>query len=962
MIAKSKNKRNLIKILCVLLGAVFAFTTSIVYGAFSWQRSHNSGYSTGSFLPNQSYQIINDSLPNGIPYGDGTKEYEIALQYSYDYAFDFYLEYTMSWSGSGDTSNVILNYANRDAWFVDNSRMYYRDTVSAGSGKLPIIVGVNFTNTNDATYYGQTLTINITKVNITKTNSVIDTTGVAGTAWSEYRTRSAASYTGTDAYVLAYNQTAIGSYKPTAPTGETAYKTGTITEISSNTSLIPTGYTELKYIESTGTQYIDTGVVPTNTLDIEVKFLAQAATVGTIFGAVQTAGTAEYQLNQAGHVIYVGSKIYYNVFKSDTLQRTVLKGTNFSVYDEAGLTNSITVERVGADEISLNVYLMAGNRNGTAGEYSNTKMYSCKMWQDNELIRNFVPVQNADGAIGMYDTVEGKFYANAGTGEFAYAGMTSENSHKQIFGNKNYLGLGAQVITGSSSINLKATITGGWSTTSETKPGDVHIVSNTIKYNFADHWGEETYDSSTEVYETRTFEYAIPAHTSTYVDIAETVEMITRGFFSNSDYSGFYIVTAVQINGVDFKFDTTSTPGISTGTISTVTATTTAMPTSDVSVVNSSKYEAALYSCDATGDQTQTTQIKVINNTASTLSISASYQLKIYISNGNSAAEYGRTYDFADATHWARGVETSSEVTISQGVTSTVLAPYSAKTICTSFVIKPGAYSGLAEQYRNAKCDVWIELVPTITATTTTEKSSQLVLDAEVSGTSAKLYATNLSDQTMSAVSLSGSYLSFNDQTGMTAYANNGSTTEPANWAKNYWKYYVSVDGKYVKNTNSTWNPSATYYAFAGWQTGTIASYSKDITIAPGEKVYLTTITVTSANNYNFSNYTLTGTVASTTVDVLLANENTGKAYLINNSATVSYYVRFSGTVSADYLYNEGGNTYFVGLIRPGQVIPVDMTAIDTQCTVETIADTTGSLPASVWTTGFLSKLKAMYN
>lgn len=45
-------------------------------------------------------------------------------------------------------------------------------------------------------------------------------------------------------------------------------------------------------------------------------------------------------------------------------------------------------------------------------------MYSCKIYDNETLVRNFVPCKNASGAVGLYDTVEGQFYANAGTGTF----------------------------------------------------------------------------------------------------------------------------------------------------------------------------------------------------------------------------------------------------------------------------------------------------------------------------------------------------------------------------------------------------------------------------------------------------------------------------------------------------------------------------------------------------------------
>ena len=51
------------------------------------------------------------------------------------------------------------------------------------------------------------------------------------------------------------------------------------------------------------------------------------------------------------------------------------------------------------------------------------KIYSLKVWDNDTLIRNFIPVyRKIDSVIGLYDTIEGKFYTNAGTGTFLKGG------------------------------------------------------------------------------------------------------------------------------------------------------------------------------------------------------------------------------------------------------------------------------------------------------------------------------------------------------------------------------------------------------------------------------------------------------------------------------------------------------------------------------------------------------------
>ena len=808
VIAKNKNKSNLIKIICVIIGAVFAFTTSIVYGAFSWKREHNSGYATGAFLPNQTYQIINDTLPNGILYSDGVKEYEVALQYSYDYAFNFYVEYELNWSNGLDASNVILNFSNRNAWIVDNSRIYYRDTVAAGTGKLPIIVGVDFVDNYNSNYYGAKLTINIKKVEIAKTNESLDQTGIAGAAYAQYQARKLASYSTANAYAVVYNPTNKGSYQPKAPVGKTAFETKTST-----------------------------------------------------------------------------------------------------------------------------------------------------------------------------------------------SGSTSVTTTSKLFGNKNYVGLGAYVITGSSPINLVAKVIGSWvvDTGKTTDPSSANINTNTIKYNYSSGWIGESYDVGTIVQEIRTFQYTIPAHTAMYIDIIDSVEMITRGMLAAANYTDFHIETDLLLNSdTQLNFEN----GLATSTITTKTLSGTSystnLPTQDYSVVNSSKYDAALYNVTTGGAQTYKTQIKVINNTASKMSVSASYTLKAYISNGNSTADYqpaagsttpkdGNPFEFDDESHWDRDEYSyTSSITVGAHNASQVIAPYSAMTICTSFTVPNDMVAKLvAAKAAYSGKDVWIELVPTITTATSTAADTQLVLETVVSGTTAKLYAKNVSSNALTSLSLNLKYSRYSTQANMTSTT---LSTEPANWKKEYWKYYVSNSGSY-KQVNEVNNPTSnsdgstsiktasmptfaagTYYTNSGWIGANAYTTTSSAIVNPGEKVLLGSLTITASQTYDFSDYTLTGSV-TTASDVNLVNETTGSAFIKNNSTTKSYYIRFSSSASfADTtksnFFQDGSFWYLYGLIRPGQVIPINITAVDSQISIEAVEDTTGSLPTqiSTWPTTVVEKLKTMYN
>lgn len=59
------------------------------------------------------------------------------------------------------------------------------------------------------------------------------------------------------------------------------------------------------------------------------------------------------------------------------------------------------------------------NRDGNATLKPKLIIYSWKFYQDNVLIRDFIPCyRKSDNEIGLYDLVTETFYTNKGTGTF----------------------------------------------------------------------------------------------------------------------------------------------------------------------------------------------------------------------------------------------------------------------------------------------------------------------------------------------------------------------------------------------------------------------------------------------------------------------------------------------------------------------------------------------------------------
>ena len=89
-----------------------------------------------------------------------------------------------------------------------------------------------------------------------------------------------------------------------------------------------------------------------------------------------------------------------------------------SGYIDNVLYKSWTYENYSTD---LPLYIFGSNHNGVYnyGTRFFGRVYYAKIWDNDALVRNLIPCyRKTDNAVGMYDTVNGVFYTNQGTGEF----------------------------------------------------------------------------------------------------------------------------------------------------------------------------------------------------------------------------------------------------------------------------------------------------------------------------------------------------------------------------------------------------------------------------------------------------------------------------------------------------------------------------------------------------------------
>lgn len=170
-------------------------------------------------------------------------------------------------------------------------------------------------------------------------------------------------------------------------------------------------YTELDYIQSSGTQYIDTGYIPNNNTKVELVFEDLAFGVGydRLFGVA-----AEFEIFKDNF----DPKYYGRVNGHDGPTFPISPSTKYKITMGQGkVMKDDTVVWSYTDSFSTdkNLYLFWAN---CADRYGVYKLYSCKIYDGNVLIRDYIPIKDADNVICLFDKVSYKFVYNAGTGTF----------------------------------------------------------------------------------------------------------------------------------------------------------------------------------------------------------------------------------------------------------------------------------------------------------------------------------------------------------------------------------------------------------------------------------------------------------------------------------------------------------------------------------------------------------------
>lgn len=189
---------------------------------------------------------------------------------------------------------------------------------------------------------------------------------------------------------------------------------------SSEKSAIAAIGTPIEYIQSNGTQYIDSNFIPKATTRTIMKAEPMSWSAWSAFFG--TRNTSSPTASQAYIAAIPAATLYRSDYFGSSLTAetpTVMQITNIDKNKNICSFNNIMITNTSSTvNATTNMFLLALNDVGTAKYFLSAKLYSCQIYDGNTLVRDFIPVKTTTKIYGLWDNVNKVLYKNAGTGTF----------------------------------------------------------------------------------------------------------------------------------------------------------------------------------------------------------------------------------------------------------------------------------------------------------------------------------------------------------------------------------------------------------------------------------------------------------------------------------------------------------------------------------------------------------------
>lgn len=186
-------------------------------------------------------------------------------------------------------------------------------------------------------------------------------------------------------------------------------------------------YQQVEYLQSSGTQYIDTRFIPSSNTDIEIVFkYLGAETTAWVPICGERSGNSTTYLNffiNASNLKLTPNYAGYDPGATSGFP-SITVGTKYKLSNHGGkfylddVLKDSTVNTLTVGTTPIYVFAI-GSGTGVDNRQIRIQLYSFKIFDNGVLVMNLVPAYHkSDGVKGLYDTINDGFYVNSGSGEF----------------------------------------------------------------------------------------------------------------------------------------------------------------------------------------------------------------------------------------------------------------------------------------------------------------------------------------------------------------------------------------------------------------------------------------------------------------------------------------------------------------------------------------------------------------
>lgn len=176
--------------------------------------------------------------------------------------------------------------------------------------------------------------------------------------------------------------------------------------------ILPSNLTQVEYIDSNGSNYIDTGIVGRSGLSCEMKMLWLTMPTDTSMLSSRN-GTIRFYMLHCFRGWCMGYGNYYSSGAPITtntiyeISTSLHKGSQTIVVNDEQIYSSSYEDDI---DTNLTMYVFGMNNNGALRYAAHARLYELRIFDNGEKIADYTPCVDSDGNYGLYDWVSESFY------------------------------------------------------------------------------------------------------------------------------------------------------------------------------------------------------------------------------------------------------------------------------------------------------------------------------------------------------------------------------------------------------------------------------------------------------------------------------------------------------------------------------------------------------------------------